>query len=291
MKTKHCRFRNFFRALIATLIFSGVAKSQSLEIEEFQAFSKQIDDKIIKGLISEYIAKTGQRAWKSKNGDHSINARYIGSDIGEGLVFLLSKDNEKKDVPISALSDKDRAHLKRIVEIETQLPVVSMRRSSEIIAALSREKLDLKVSFESASSELVKLRSELEMARRFMPSTRIANANEIPEVTSARLETFGSEYINKRVRFTNAIWGGVSDIWVDYLPVADRNNFIGFSCTDNKDEGFAFAFARKSEWGDFLLNLGRNDRINFSGTVVRFGDNGWYGIVVDSIEKVEPGKK
>lgn len=281
----------FFCTVNAVLVLPEVAKSQVLEIKEFQAFAKQVDDKTLNGMISEYMAKTAQRAWRSKSGDHTITARYIGLDIGEGLVFLSTKDDEKKEVQIAALSDKDRAHLKRILELETQLPTVSMKRSSEIIASLSLEKRDLRISFDSANAELSKIRKELEIARRFMPSTKIANANEIPEVTSARLETFGSEFVNKRVRFTNARWGSVSDLWVDSLPLADRNSFIGFSCSDSKDEVFQYAFTRKKDWGDFLLNLSRNDRINFSGTVVKFGENGWYGVLVDSIEKIEPEKK
>jgi hypothetical protein len=291
MKFMIYRDTALFCAMTAVLVFSGVARSQALEIGEFQAFAKQVDDKLIKGMISEYMAKTSQRAWKSKSGDHTITAKYIGSDIGEGLVFLSSKDDEKKEVQISALSDKDRAHLKRIVEIEAQLPTVSMKRSLELVESLTKEKLDFKVSFDSANTELSQLRKELEIARRFMPSTKIANGNETPEVTSARLETFGSEYVNKRVRFTNARWGSVSDTWVDSLPLADRKSFIGFSCLDSKGEIFQYAFTRKSEWGDFLLNLGRNDRINFSGTVVEFGENGWHGVLIDSIEKVEPEKK
>jgi hypothetical protein len=114
------------------------------------------------------------------------------------------------------------------------------------------------------------------------------------------LETFGSEYVGKQVRFTNAEWLETSTTWITDLPNVQistnglltrydakaADQWVGLKIKDSKGEYFSFGFASKADWGEFVLSLEEDQLINLVGTVIKLNNSQRYGVIFFAIEKV-----
>ena len=288
----------------ALLLFfiNGILVAQSPRspnLKVVEEYGRKSQDRNLLALINEYRSKTSERIWQSDGGKYTLRGRYSHFNLVKNQVTLIGEDGKPRDVPISKLTEDDAVLVQRIAEIEVVLPFAALEDATGRLEKTGLQVQSLEKSLQDSSQQIELLNKQLSDANKYAPSKRIESANGIVEVDSKRLETFGSEFVGKQVRFTNAKWIETTTSWITSLPnvqvssnglltrydakAADR--WVGFRFVDSKGEYFGYAFASKAEWGEFLLNLERNQPINLVGTVIKLEKSNDFGVIAFAIEK------
>jgi hypothetical protein len=292
-----------FFGIFLNPINEGISLAQaplSIDLKTIQDYGKQTQDRNLTSLIDEYRSKTAERTWRADGGKYTFKGRYSNFNLLKNQVTLIGADGRPKDVAISKLTEEDAALVQRLAEIEAILPLSAFKDASARLDTVNRQVQSLEKALRASSQQIEVLNGQLRETIKYAPSNRIESANGIAEVDSKRLETFGSEFVGRQVRFTNAKWWKTSTTWITNLPnvqvssnglltrydakAADR--WVGFNFTDSKGELFNYAFASKAEWGEFLLALEKDQPINLVGTVIKLENSQYFGVIVFAIEKV-----
>ena len=221
---------------------------------------------------------SGSREWKDSSGKHAIRARFKRFDLATASVVLRKTNGDEISVQLARLGKDEIATSSRIIELREllndQLIEYLTLQNKELIAELDKRTA-------AGDAEKQKLVAEIQRLSVYAPSNSLAK-DGIPEVTTARLEALGHNYVGKEVKMLGCTFSGVSSSYEDDFdqPVT------GFMVYDSKGDLYQFMVAPRGEFAEFLVSLEEDQKLNISGTVVKFGSNGWYAIVATNIEKV-----
>jgi hypothetical protein len=266
--------------------------------------------------LSEMQEKRGLRTWTSSTGKQA-KGRFHSINLEKGQVTLENTSGEQADISFHNLSKEDLVFLDSILvvdaaAVEGLAKELRLMKEKQAFDAATADKENRKIQEElaRAKSELLMLAKKAEaeqktFAERERQLKSLVPSNDIAEnagnaVTLKRLEVFKDRYVGKTVQILNCTVSDVGKGWQQYAPDVVQRSSNGLvtkftkgntqwatvNLRDGTGTSLHLCFADSSKWGEFLLALDDDAKINVEAFVYDVGSNDWHAIHMYSMEKV-----